>query len=189
MESYLTLQDIDQAVEAVRSHTAYTPRVGMILGSGLGAVAELVEKPDIIPTSILPNWPRSTVPGHKGHLMIGRLGNHQVLVLQGRTHFYEGYSMGQVTLPVRVMKRLGIDVLIVTNAAGAIDPSYSPGDLMAITDHIALFGMTGFNPLIGPNLDEFGPRFPDMSQAYDRKLLALARSAGSPLAERRVLTA
>jgi purine-nucleoside phosphorylase len=176
MEGYLTLQDIDQAAEAVRSHTTYSPRVGMILGSGLGAVAELVEKPDVIPTTILPYWPRSTVPGHKGHLVVGKLAGQQVLVLQGRAHFYEGYTMGQVTLPVRVMKRLGIDLLIVTNAAGAIDPSYSPGDLMLISDHIALVGMTGFNPLIGPNIDEFGPRFPDMSQAYDRKLLSLART-------------
>jgi len=179
MEGYLTLQQIDQAADAIRSHTSYSPRVGIILGSGLGAVADLVEKPDVIPTSILPSWPLSTVLGHKGHLVIGKLAGQQVLVLQGRAHFYEGYGMDRVTLPVRVMKRLGIDVLIVTNAAGAIDPSYSPGDLMLITDHIALFGMTGFNPLIGPNIDEFGPRFPDMSQAYDRKLLALTRTVGA----------
>jgi purine-nucleoside phosphorylase len=142
-------------------------------------VADMVEAPDVISTTILPFWPRSTVPGHMGHLVIGNLLGQPVLVLQGRAHYYEGYSMSQVTLPVRVMKRLGIDILVVTNAAGAIDPAYAPGDLMMITDHIALIGMTGLNPLIGPNIDEFGPRFPDMSQAYDRKLMTVARSVAA----------
>jgi purine-nucleoside phosphorylase len=175
MEGYMTLQDIDQAVEAVQSQTSYKPRIGLILGSGLGAVAEMVEKPDVIPTTLIPSWPRSTVPGHQGHLVIGTLLGQPVMVLQGRVHYYEGYSMSQVTLPVRVMKRLGIDILIVTNAAGATNPDFAPGDLMLITDHVALVGMTGLNPLIGPNIDEFGVRFPDMSQAYDRQLLAAAR--------------
>jgi purine-nucleoside phosphorylase len=179
MEGYMTLQDIDQAAEAVRSHTSYKPRIGLILGSGLGAVADMVEKPDIIPTTILPFWPRSTVPGHMGHLVIGTLLGQPVMVLQGRAHYYEGYSMSQVTLPVREMKRLGIDILIVTNAAGATNPDFIPGDLMLITDHIALVGMTGLNPLIGPNIDEFGVRFPDMSQAYDRKLLSVAREVAA----------
>jgi purine-nucleoside phosphorylase len=175
MEGYMTLQDINQAVEAVQSQTSYKPRIGLILGSGLGAVADMVEKPDIIPTTIIPSWPRSTVPGHQGHLVIGTLLGQPVMVLQGRVHYYEGYSMSQVTLPVRVMKKLGIEILIVTNAAGATNPDFAPGDLMLITDHVALVGMTGLNPLIGPNIDEFGVRFPDMSQAYDRQLLAAAR--------------
>ncbi len=175
MEGYMTLQDIDQVVEAIHGRTTHKPRVGLILGSGLGAVADMVEKPDIISTATLPLWPRSTVVGHKGRLVIGLLAGHEVMVLQGRTHYYEGYSMAQVSLPVRVMKRLGVEILIVTNAAGAIDPSFSPGDLMLITDHIGLIAMTGLNPLIGPNIDEFGVRFPDMSQAYDRELMALTR--------------
>ena len=175
MEGYMTLQDIDQVVEAINGRTTHKPRIGLILGSGLGAVADMVEKPDIIPTATLPLWPRSTVLGHKGRLVIGTLAGHEVMVLQGRTHYYEGYSMSQVTLPVRVMKRLGVDILIVTNAAGAIEPSFAPGDLMLITDHIGLIAMTGLNPLIGPNIDEFGVRFPDMSQAYDRQLMTLTR--------------
>ncbi|MCE1252756.1 MAG: purine-nucleoside phosphorylase [Anaerolineae bacterium] len=175
----MTLQDIDQVVEAIRGRTAHKPRIGLILGSGLGAVADMVEKPDIIPTASLPLWPRSTVLGHQGRLLLGSLAGHEVMVLQGRTHYYEGYSMSQVTLPVRVMKRLGVEYLIVTNAAGAIDPSFSPGDLMLITDHIGLISMTGLNPLIGPNIDEFGVRFPDMSQAYDRQLMAVTREVAA----------
>jgi purine-nucleoside phosphorylase len=111
------------------------------------------------------------VHGHAGKLVIGNLENQAVIVMQGRAHYYEGYSMAQIGLPVRVMQRLGVELLIVTNAAGAINPEYAPGDVMFISDHIALIGMTGNNPLRGPNLDELGPRFPDMSQAYDRKLL------------------
>lgn len=179
MNTYLTLQDIDQAAEAVRSQTNYHPQIGLILGSGLGAVADMVQSADIIPTQSLPFWPPSTVPGHKGRLIMGELQGKQVMVLQGRAHFYEGYPMDQVTLPVRVMKRLGVETLIVTNAAGAIDSSFSPGDLMLITDHIALLGMAGANPLVGPNIDEFGPRFPDMSQAYDRSLMDITRKAAA----------
>jgi purine-nucleoside phosphorylase len=113
--------------------------------------------------------------GHTGQLVIGDLEGQPVLAMQGRIHYYEGYSMQQVTLPVRVMQRLGIEILVVTNAAGAIHPDFVPGDVMLITDNLNLAGMSGLNPLIGPNLDEFGPRFPDMSQAYDRQLCALAR--------------
>ncbi|MFU8826105.1 MAG: purine-nucleoside phosphorylase, partial [Brevefilum sp.] len=153
------------------------PTVGMILGSGLGDLAESVEDAVIIPTSQLPHWPISTVPGHKGRLVIGKLEGVSVLVLQGRSHFYEGYSMGQITLPVRVMQRLGCGTLVVTNAAGAINPDYVPGDLMLINDHLNIIGMGGANPLQGPNLEEFGPRFPDMSQPYDRAYLAMARTA------------
>jgi purine-nucleoside phosphorylase len=175
MKEYFTLGEIDQAVEAVRSQTSYQPKVGIILGSGLGGLADLVEQPDFVPYSGIPFMPSSTVQGHAGRLVVGQLGGNPVIVQQGRAHFYEGYSMAEVTLPVRLMKRLGVDTLIVTNAAGAINPGFEPGDVMLITDHISLAGMTGFNPLRGPNLDELGTRFPDMSQAYDRELMAVVR--------------
>ncbi len=175
MEEFITLAQIDEATDAVRRRISVVPKVGMILGSGLGDLAEAVEDATIISTADIPHWPQSTVEGHKGRLVIGRLAGQCVLVMQGRIHFYEGYSMQQVTLPVRVMQRLGAKYLIVTNAAGAIHPDYLPGDLMLITDHINLVGIPGFNPLRGPNLDELGPRFPDMSEPYDRQLLNLAR--------------
>lgn len=175
MSEYFTLEQIDYIVNVIKTKTAYEPRVGMILGSGLGTLAANVERSDILPYDDLPDWPRSTVSGHQGHLVIGKLEEQVVVVMQGRVHYYEGYSMPHVTLPVRVLQRLGIEILIVTNAAGAVNPAFEPGDLMLITDHLNLIGMAGPNPLRGPNLDELGPRFPDMSQAYDRILLDLAR--------------
>ena len=177
MGKYITMTEINQAVDAIQARTDCKPEIGMILGTGLGDLADSIEEAVIIPTSQLPCWPISTVEGHKGRLVIGKLEGVNVLVLQGRTHFYEGYSLGQVTLPVRVMQRLGCDKLVVTNAAGAINPDFVPGDLMLIKDHLNMIGMGGANPLFGPNLDEFGPRFPDMSQPYDRELLAFARQA------------
>jgi len=176
---FVTLQQIDEAAEAVRARTAYRPRVGIILGSGLNDLANSVQKPDVIPYSDLPNWPRSTVHGHAGRLVIGELEGQPVLVMQGRTHFYEGYSMSQITLPVRVMLRLGLEMMFVTNAAGGVNPDFVPGDVMLITDNLNLMGMTGANPLMGPNIDELGPRFPDMSRAYDVGLMLLARKAAS----------
>jgi purine-nucleoside phosphorylase len=175
MKESFTLEEIDQAAEAIRGRTAYQPKVGLVLGSGLGDLANLIESPDRIQYQDIPFWPRSTVLGHQGQLVIGNLLGVPVLVQQGRVHFYEGYSMAEVTLPVRVMQRLGVETLIVTNAAGAINPEFAPGDVMLITDHINMMGMAGFNPLRGPNLDAFGVRFPDMSQAYDRPLMNLAR--------------
>jgi len=175
MKEYFSLEEIDQAAAAVQERTAHRPKVGLILGSGLGGLAEELEKADVIQYQDIPFWPTSTVQGHQGRLLIGGLAGTTVVIQQGRAHFYEGYSMAEVTLPVRVMQRLGVEILIVTNAAGAIHPEYEPGDVMLIVDHIALIGMTGFNPLRGPNLDAFGPRFPDMSQAYDRELIELAR--------------
>jgi purine-nucleoside phosphorylase len=147
----------------------------MILGSGLSGLADLVEEPQIVPYTDIPFWRVSTVQGHAGRLVLGTLEGVPVMVLQGRTHFYEGYSMSEITLPVRVMKRMGAEFLILTNAAGAINPDFEPGDVMLITDHLALVAMMGFNPLRGPNLDEFGPRFPDMSQTYDRELGSVTR--------------
>ncbi len=171
----VNLEAIDRIAGIIRSRIAHQPRVGLILGTGLGKLAEAVPQPTIIPYSELPEWPASTVVGHAGRLVIGELDNQPLLVMQGRTHYYEGYSMPQVTLPIRVMQRLGIEILIVTNAAGAINPDFIPGDVMLITDHLNLAGMAGLNPLIGPNLDELGPRFPDMSQPYDRVFCDLAR--------------
>jgi purine-nucleoside phosphorylase len=143
----------------------------------LGGLADLVEDAEHVSYKDIPFWPVSTVEGHIGRLVIGNLMGVPVLVQQGRSHFYEGYSMAEVTLPVRVMQRLGVKTLLVTNAAGAINPGYEPGDVMLIVDHLSLVGMTGFNPLRGPNLAELGPRFPDMSKAYDREYMELARQA------------
>lgn len=175
MTTFVTLEQIDQAADAIRKRTSYRPRVGLILGSGLNSLADSVKEPDIFPYADLPNWPVSTVEGHVGQLVIGELEGQPVLVMQGRIHFYEGYSMSQITLPVRVMLRLGLEMMFVTNAAGGVNPDFAPGDVMLITDHLNLVGMTGANPLMGPNIDELGPRFPDMSQAYDRKLMETAR--------------
>jgi purine-nucleoside phosphorylase len=177
METTLNLPEIDQAADAIRARITVSPRVGLILGSGLGGLADQMQEPVIIPVNEIPNWPVSTVEGHKGRLVIGTLAGQTVLVLQGRVHYYEGYSLSQVVMPVRVMKRLGIEILVVTNAAGAINPDYQPGDVMLIRDHINIIGMGGLNPLRGPNLPEFGERFPDMSQPYDRALAALGRAA------------
>ena len=176
---YLTLEQIDEAADAVRKRTYYKPRVAMILGSGLTGLADAVQKADIIPFGELPYMPVSTVHGHMGRLVIGELEGQVVYVMQGRVHFYEGYTMGQVTLPIRIMQRLGIEMLFVTNAAGGVNPDFAPGDVMLITDNLNLIGMTGMNPLFGPNLDEVGPRFPDMSQAYDRELMNRARKAAA----------
>ncbi len=179
MSTFVTLEQIDQAADAIRKRTSYRPRVGLILGSGLNGLADSVQKADIIPYGELPNWPVSTVQGHAGRLVIGELEGQTALVMQGRIHFYEGYSMSQITLPVRVMLRLGLEMMFVTNAAGGVNPDFSPGDVMLITDNLNLIGMMGGNPLMGPNIDELGPRFPDMSQAYDRKLMDLARQVAS----------
>lgn len=177
MAEYLTLEQIDEAAEAVRKSTTYQPRIGMILGSGLGSLANQIQDAQTIPYEKIPHWPPSTVQGHKGNLVLGNLDGQPVMTLQGRTHFYEGFSMAEITMPVRVMKRLGVEILVVTNAAGAINPDFEPGDVMLITDHIGLIGMTGNNPLRGANIDEFGPRFPDMSRAYDPELIKNARAA------------
>ena len=175
MSTFVTLEQIDEAADAIRKWTSYRPRVGLILGSGLNGLADSVQKADIIPYGELPNWPVSTVQGHAGRLVIGELEGQTALVMQGRIHFYEGYSMSQITLPVRVMLRLGLEMMFVTNAAGGVNPDFAPGDVMLITDNLNLIGMMGGNPLMGPNIDELGPRFPDMSQAYDRNLMNLAR--------------
>lgn len=179
MTTFVTLEQIDQAADTIRKRVSQRPRVGMILGSGLNSLADSVEKAVTIPYKELPNWPVSTVHGHAGQLVIGELEGQPVFVMQGRIHFYEGYSMSQITLPVRVMLRLGLEMMFVTNAAGGVNPDFVPGDVMLITDNLNLIGMMGANPLMGPNIDELGPRFPDMSQAYDRELMEKARQVAS----------
>lgn len=174
MEKFLTIEDYRQSADYVAAHTRYRPEVGLILGSGLSTLADEVSDPDVIPFADVPHFPVSTVLGHAGHLIIGELAGHQVIVMQGRVHYYEGYAMDKVTLPVRVMQLLGVKTLVVTNAAGGINADFKAGELMLITDHINLVGMGGNNPLRGPNLEAFGPRFPDMSEAYDRELRGLA---------------
>jgi len=175
MQTFFHLEQIDETVNAILARTLHRPRVAIILGSGLNDFADSVQNANRLPFSTLANFPVSTVHGHIGQVVIGELEGQVVFVMQGRVHFYEGYSMAQVTLPVRVMQRLGIDILIVTNAAGGVHPDFEPGDVMLITDNLNLMGMSGINPLIGPNLDEVGSRFPDMSQAYDRLLSDTAR--------------
>jgi len=180
-EFFFGMQHFEAAAAAIRARTETTPRVGLILGSGLNALAAAVENSVIIPYRQIPHFPVSTVEGHAGQLLLGRLEGQPVVVMQGRAHYYEGYTMAEITFPVRVMQVLGIEVLIVTNAAGGLDPEFRPGDVMLIRDHINLIGMAGLNPLRGPNLDTFGPRFPDMSEPYDRHLQQLARQAAGGL--------
>jgi len=175
MSEFLSLETIDRVAEQVKEKTKHSPKVGLILGSGLGGLADSVADADKIPYPEIEGWPISTVHGHSGQLVIGELEGQSVLVMQGRAHFYEGYSISRLGLPVRVMKRLGIETIIITNAAGAVNPDYEPGDLMMLTDHLNLLGMAGQNPLRGPNLEVFGPRFPDMSRVYDREIHQIAR--------------
>ena len=177
MSEFIELSVIDQAAEVIRERIDIQPTVGMILGSGLGSMAEAVEEAVIIPYGEIPSWPVSTVEGHQGRLVIGSLEQQNVLIMQGRSHYYEGYSMSEIGFPVRVMQRLGVEILIVTNAAGGVNQEFEPGDVMLITDHLNLLGMAGESPLRGPNFDSIGPRFPDMGRAYDQELGALARQA------------
>ena len=174
---YLTESDINEATQAIRERTKVEPKIGMILGSGLGNLAESVENKQAFSSKEIPGWPASTVEGHEGRLVFGELEEKPVFVMQGRAHYYEGHPIARIGLPVRVMQNIGVEILIVTNAAGAVHPDFSPGELMLIVDHINILGMAGITPLYGPNLDRFGPRFPDMSRAYDPDLLNLAREA------------
>ncbi len=175
MDKFFTLQDFQTAADAIRQRTRLQPRVGLILGSGLNALADSVEEAVIIPYKEIPNFPLSTVQGHEGKLVMGLLEGQPVMVMQGRGHFYEGYTMAQATFPVRVMQVMGVETLIVTNAAGGLNMTYRPGEVMIIRDHINLLGMAGHNPLYGPNIDELGPRFPGMNDAYDGELRQTAR--------------
>jgi purine-nucleoside phosphorylase len=181
MKSKYAIEDMDRIADEIRSRISVQPKIGMILGSGLGQLAESVEDPTIIPYHDLPGWPISTVEGHAGELVVGILEGKEVLVMNGRIHFYEGYEMSQVTLPIRVMQRLDVEIVVVTNAAGGVNQDFVPGNPMLITDHLNLLGMAGVNPLRGPNLEEFGTRFPDMSQVYDPMLGELAKQVAQEL--------
>lgn len=167
-----------EAQTFIQEKLTVQPTIGLILGSGLGVLADEITEAVSIPYADIPNFPVSTVSGHKGQLVIGNLEGKQVIAMQGRFHFYEGYTMEQVTFPVLVMKALGVNQLFVTNAAGGINKTFEPGDLMVIEDHI---NNMGTNPLIGPNDDQIGDRFPDMSQAYDRELIAHAKKSAKQL--------
>ncbi len=155
-----------------------SPKIGLILGSGLGTLADEIENGIVIDYKDIPNFPVSTVEGHAGQLVIGKLMGKQVIAMKGRFHYYEGYSMKEVTFPVRVMKAIGVELLLVTNACGGLNPNLYPGALVVINDHI---NMTGNNPLIGPNYPELGPRFPDMSDAYDKELIGLVHRVGKKI--------
>jgi purine-nucleoside phosphorylase len=167
------LQRLDEAAAVVRSKSALEPRVGVVLGSGLGGFADALDERTAIPFGEIPHFPASTVAGHGGALVLGRAGAVPVAVMKGRVHHYEGYSLQDVVFPVRVLARLGVRTLVVTNAAGGINTLFAPGELMVIEDHVNLIG----NPLVGPNEDALGPRFPDMSEAYDRALRDVAEAA------------
>jgi purine-nucleoside phosphorylase len=179
MPEFFSYAQFEAAAVAIREATEIEPRVGLILGSGLSPLAESLQDRIAFPYQQLPHFPASTVEGHVGRFVLGHLEGQPVAVMQGRAHYYEGYSMAEITFPVRVMQVLGIEMLIVTNAAGGLNPAFSAGDVMLIKDHINLIGMAGLNPLRGPNLDQFGPRFPDMSSAYDAELGALARDVAT----------
>ena len=175
MSEFFSWADFEAAKAVIRRKTPLKPRVGMILGSGLDKLAEAVEMAVFVPYCDIPHFPLTTVEGHTGRLVLGWVEGQPVVVMQGRVHYYEGQSMAQITFPVRVMQVLGVDTLIVTNAAGGLNPDFRPGDVMLISDHLNLIGMGGLNPLRGPNIGDLGPRFPDMSQPYDPGLRDLAR--------------
>jgi purine-nucleoside phosphorylase len=173
---------VQEAAAAIRARWGGKPKVGIILGTGLGGLVEEIAAEASLPYGDVPHFPTSTAPGHAGRLVCGKLAGKSVVAMEGRFHFYEGYSLKQITLPVRVFKALGCDTLIVSNACGGMNPQYAKGDLMVIEDHINLMGD---NPLIGPNDERLGPRFPDMCRPYDPGLLALAQRVA--LEERIVL--
>ena len=172
---------IADAAGYIEQCVALKPTVGVILGSGLGDLAASVERATSIAYGDIPHFVSATVEGHKGALVIGSLGGHNVAVMNGRLHYYEGYTLQQVTFPIRVLKHLGCSTLIVTNAAGGLNPAFAVGDLMLIRDHINLPSLAGNNPLFGPNDSRLGPRFPDLHNAYDRDLRALARRVAEGL--------
>lgn len=171
--------DYDSAADFVRTQTnrdrpSEQPLVGLVLGSGLSLLAESIADASAIPYEHIPHFPASTVAGHAGRLLIGALAGQTVVAMQGRIHLYEGYTAEEITFPIRVMRRLGVETLILTNAAGGLNPNFHVGDLMLLVDHINFVGMAGHNPLIGPNIPSFGPRFPSMTETYALSLRRLA---------------
>ena len=178
---FFSYEQYQAAADFIQTKTNHQPKVGLILGSGLSPLADEIEAADIIPYQEIPHFPHSGVVGHAGRLVIGQLAGQTLITMQGRSHFYEGYSLQQITLPVRVMQLLGVTTLIVTNAAGGINTDFEAGNLMLITDHLNFVGNGGHNPLRGPNLNEFGLRFPSMAQAYHPKLVNQARQVAQEL--------
>jgi len=178
-EASFTYEDYRAIARWILERTSHRPRIGIIAGSGLGGLGDGLDSAQVFPYGDIPQFPQSTVAGHAGRLVLGRLGEVPVVVMQGRFHFYEGHSMYRVTLPVRVMATMGIEALIVTNAAGGINPDFDVGDIMCITDHIFIPGMAGHHPLIGANDDRLGPRFPDLSNAYSPTLRRLAHEVAA----------
>lgn len=172
------MEKINESVEFIKAHIKENPEVGLILGSGLGSLADTIDNPIKIKYEDIPHFPKSTVEGHAGQMVIGKLAGKVVVAMQGRFHFYEGYDIREVTFPVRVMSGIGIKSLMVTNAAGGVNTEFEPGDLMIIKDHL---NYTGQNPLIGENLDNLGPRFLDMSNAYDKEYRSIAKASGRKL--------
>ncbi|MFN5711732.1 MAG: purine-nucleoside phosphorylase [Bacteroidota bacterium] len=166
------LEQIKETADFIRNKTNFNPQIGIILGTGLGGLVKEIETKYVIPYEEIPNFPLSTVEGHSGKLIFGMLGGKNVVAMQGRFHYYEGYDMKQVTFPVRVMRFLGIERLFVSNASGGVNPDFEIGDLMILNDHVNLFPT---NPLIGKNYPELGPRFPDMSEPYDLQMIKMAK--------------
>ncbi|MBL7741130.1 MAG: purine-nucleoside phosphorylase [Chitinophagaceae bacterium] len=175
MSNKKALREINEAVRYLQKQYKHKPEVGVVLGSGLGNFSNEIEVEKEIPYKEIPHFPVSTVEGHKSKLIFGRLSGKRVIAMAGRFHFYEGYDAQEVTFPIRVMKLLGVETLLLSNASGCVNPGYKVGDVMIITDHISLFTP---NPLIGKNIDELGPRFPDMSEPYSKELIARAKEIG-----------
>ncbi|NLE75985.1 MAG: purine-nucleoside phosphorylase [Chloroflexi bacterium] len=176
-----TRAQIAEAAGFIQAQTSLQPEVAIILGSGLGPLADEVADAAVIPYAGIPHFVQSTVAGHQGELILGALAGQRVCVMKGRLHFYEGYPLPQVTFPVRVLRAIGARLLVITNAAGGLNPDYQVGDLMLLRDHINLVGLAGHNPLMGPNDDSLGPRFPDMSEVYRADLRALAQGVAGEL--------
>lgn len=172
------LETVQQAVASIRSRTNFVPRVAGILGSGLGYLADEIDVEIAIPYEEIENFPQTSVAGHNGKLVLGHVGELPVAILSGRVHYYEGLTPHEVVLPIRVLRSLGADTAIITNASGGLKAEFNPGDLMLITDHINL---TGYNPLIGHNIEEWGVRFPDMTEAYTKELRDLALSVAQEI--------
>jgi len=172
------LNKIKQTAEQVRSKIGAKPRIAIVLGSGLGNLSDYMSNRIELPFEDIPNFPRTTVPGHEGKLIFGELGGAEIVAMKGRFHYYEGWNMEEIVFPLRMFKLLGVENLILTNAAGGINTQFRPGDLMLIKDHI---GFLAENPLRGANIDEFGPRFPDMSQVYDREIIEIAAECAMKL--------
>ena len=186
MVSNMFYEQVTEAVNAIRARTPLQPLVALILGSGLGDIATEIRDATAIPYDEIPHFARSTVVGHAGRLLLGTLEDVPVVVMQGRFHLYEGYALPVLTLPVRVMQRLGARNLIVTNAAGGVNPAYRAGDFMLMRDHINMPGLAGMNPLTGPNDERLGLRFPPLADAYDSRLRELAHSVAAGWPEMRL---